>query len=192
MTSNIHRLALGAAAISSLLLLQAGCEANSAEPPDQPAPVNGSALPDSKVANPEPVKPSLPEALPALSGDHFGVWDLRHNLPLAHRIERIGEDIVAPFDTTAPDFIRYVNGNYPNDWMIGVTVEDVKSAGIKARKANLWVPTWRPTAGAQAHRAARTHCGTSPSSTTPARPLVPWASVSSPAEPSHDRRGAQP
>ena len=150
MTSNIHRHALGALAISSLLLLQAGCEANSAEPPDQPAPANGAALPASKVATPEPVKPSLPEALPALTGDHFGVWDLRHNLPLAHRIERVGEHIVAPFDTTAPDFIRYVNGNYPNDWMIGVTVDDVKSAGIKARKANLWVPTWRPTAGPQA------------------------------------------
>ena len=77
-------------------------------------------------------------ALPVLSGPHFGVYDLLTNGAHAHRS---GEGVGVDVDATAYDFVRYINGNYPKEWMLGLAPGDHPGAGLKGRKGTVWFPS---------------------------------------------------
>lgn len=101
--------------------------------------------PAAKVA--EPPKPA---GLAAPTGDYFPAFDMLHNRPLAHRMTQREGGLVLAVDATADDFLRYINGNYPLDWSMGVELDGQRSSALRGgRTAKLWLPAWRKD-GAQA------------------------------------------
>ena len=103
---------------------------------------------DDKLATSEAITPKVPEGLPALTGAHFAAFDLLANRPLAHRMEVAGAGAVVALSAADRDFIRYINGNYPEDWALDLKLEDSTGAGLKGRKGTIWFPSYR-TQGAQ-------------------------------------------
>ena len=145
-----------------LALLSAwGCQPSSPTPPAQDKATSNQAEPIEAVTEaatkaataPEPAqRAQAPEdapvaavgALQRLSGEHFSVYDLLHNRPLAHRMERLAQAPALAVDAQAPDFVRYISGNYPNEWSLGVTLDGERASALRTgRKAKLWLPAWR-------------------------------------------------
>lgn len=101
-----------------------------------------AGLPEEHAATTKPIEPKVPEALPGLSGPHFAAFDLLVNRPLAHRMELHDGKRRVAIDATSKDWLRYTNGNYPEDWELGLAIEEQTGAGVKGRKANVWFPSW--------------------------------------------------
>ncbi len=115
---------------------------NSKSPETNDAPEVGVEAP-KETAPEEPAKPEelkLPEALPALEGDYFGVYDLLHNRPNAHR-QVLGDASGTLVTAGTPDFVRYVHGNHGNEWSLELEVDGEPATAMKkTRKAKMWLP----------------------------------------------------
>jgi arylsulfatase A-like enzyme len=138
-------------ALAACAVFLAACDGNSSSAqaaPAQTAPGSQTGLPAEKVAQTEPVQLEVAAALPGLDGAHFATFDLLHNRPNAHRVERLGDKDVFALDAGGPDFMRYVHGNHPNEWITGASEGGEAGAGVKGTQASVWVPAWHPE-GAQ-------------------------------------------
>lgn len=124
-------------------------QAQDAKGADAKAPADAKAA-DAQGVGAENAPSASGKAGMELTGEHFSAFDLLHNRPTAHRVElKDGQPILA-VDATAPDFIRYINGNYPYDWSLGVKLDGQSSSALRGgRTAKLWLPAWR-VAGEQA------------------------------------------
>lgn len=133
-------------AVAGLAALVGGCGEKKGDAQAASAPAAGAdtvALPADKVAGTEAVKPDAAAPLAALSGPHFPTFDLLHNRPSAHRFERMGESLVFALDAGKHDFIRYVHGNHPSEWLLAVSEGGEAGAGAKGTQASVWVPALR-------------------------------------------------
>lgn len=116
----------------------------------QSNPQNKTALPQKqlKEQNPVPVTLSPPEPkptpLPIHEGDHFPVFDLLHNRPLAHRLLTHKQGDVFTLEASAMDVVRYVHGNHPNQWKLPVALEDETVMMVRGKRATLYFPSWTP------------------------------------------------
>ena len=102
---------------------------------------------------PEATVPKAPPGLPALQGEHFGVFDMLHNRPLAHRVQ--GDALIV--DASQDDFLRYINGNYPEDWQLDLEVDERPAAAIKGSKVDLWFPALSAAPGGVGSLTLRLH-----------------------------------
>ncbi len=137
---------IGAVALSAL----PGCSAKTADARQQ-LESEGMAratagLPHGKHAKAVSGKPKLDPPLPVMDKAHFVAFDLLVNRPLAHRIAHADVAPTLTVDANAPDFVRYIHGDHTGDWMLGAKLDGKKGAGIKGRKATMWVPAYRPGA----------------------------------------------
>ena len=135
--------------ITGVTLALAGATACKTDGKDKAQPELGeevgaknAGLPSKLAATTEPVEPKVPEALPALEGPHFTAFDFLINRPLSHRVELHENKRRVALDASSTDWLRYINGNYPSDWALGLKLEDRVGAGVKGRKANVWFPSW--------------------------------------------------
>lgn len=92
---------------------------------------------DEQVAKEEPPAEPVKKGLPVLDGDHFDVFDLLHNRPLAHRSV---QDVLV-IDAAQDDFLRYINGNYPDDWQLDMEIDGERAAAMKGSKITMWFPS---------------------------------------------------
>ncbi len=129
-----------------LLLTSTACESGSAAKNETTSVVEEKTATTEEAApeasgeeakKEEPPKEPEVVGLPALEGDHFGVFNLLHNRPLAHR--DVNETLV--IDATSEDFVRYINGNYPDDWQLQVEVDEQKASAMKGSKIKMWFPS---------------------------------------------------
>ena len=102
---------------------------------------------------PKAAVPKAPLGLPPLQGEHFGVFDLLHNRPLAHRVQ--GDVLIV--DASQDDFLRYINGNYPEDWQLDLEVDERPAAAIKGSKVDLWFPALSAAPGGAGSLTLRLH-----------------------------------
>lgn len=138
------RVLLAAAALA--LSASAGCSAKSSK--TQKLESQGLAgakegVPEGKSGEPTSGKPELEPELPGLEGEHFSVFNLLDNRPLAHRIGFADSSPSLVVDATTPDFDRYIHGNHTRDWMLGQRLDDRGAAAIKGRTATIWLPSFR-------------------------------------------------
>lgn len=96
-------------------------------------------------------QPTAAVGMKSLTGKHFGVYNLLHNRPLSHRVEVVNNQKVLVVDAVAKDVVRYINGNYPNDWNIGIQAGGENATAIRSgRKAQMWFPALADPAGEMA------------------------------------------
>lgn len=152
-------LATGLCALASLCAL--GCKAGPSDAAAQGAEskvdVVASKEGSSKASTTDKSVGGTPtaasNALPAavLKGDFFGVYNMLHNRPLSHRVEVVDAKKVFVLDALSEDVVRYINGNYPNDWRRNVKIGDERAMAINnSRKAALWFPGFEGATQAQA------------------------------------------
>lgn len=146
-TMNLRALCFYGLCVTSL----AACESSSGQLDESTAAVTAPVvkttpdnLKEDVKAQPPVEEPVVVVGLPKLEGAHFAVFNLLHNRPLAHRVVKNTLTI----DASQDDFLRYINGNYPNDWQLGTTIDEVKAAAAKGSKVDLWFPALVDT-GAQ-------------------------------------------
>lgn len=146
-TSRLFRLGVLTAALCGMVATS-GCSTRSTDTrqKSQSQDLASTAASSRGQAAPVKAKPEKPKIAPplrGLEGAHFSVYDLLVNRPLAHRIAFADTAPTLVVDATTPDFVRYIHGNHTKDWLLGAKLEKKGAAGIKARKASLWVPALR-------------------------------------------------
>ncbi len=143
------------ALIAALTCCLAACQGGSERAP-LPAEAQASAAAAPEATTPEaPAAKAAPAAVaaPPQAGPRFVALDLLHNRPTSHRIAHVKGQPVLVIDAGAVDFLRYINGNYPEDWALNLSLEGATGAALRnGRTAKLWTPALRPQ-GAQALQA---------------------------------------
>ena len=90
----------------------------------------------------------LAAPLPRAEGPHYEAFDLLRNRPIAHRTSYQEDRRSVWIDASAPDFVRYIQGNHRRDWHLNVmpgsgnTDPETGMAAPQGRVARLTMPAF--------------------------------------------------